>query len=45
MSAELLEDEEIALCECGLPKEDGHLCGMIAVDNREVDFDELRGLS
>lgn len=44
MSAEHLEDEEeVVLCECGVPKEEWHLCAMIAEDNAEVSFDELRG--
>ena len=38
-------DEEVVLCECGRPKEDGHLCAMVAEDNAEVSFDEMRGES
>jgi len=38
------EEEEVVLCECGVPKEEWHLCGAIAESNREVDFDETRGL-
>lgn len=38
-----IDDEEVVLCECGRPKEDGHLCAMVAEDNAEVSFDEMRG--